>query len=125
MLQDSATITMIDYRETTRWSRTGTRIEVPAGTHMVEILYSEESAALIVLAGSGYVAVSRRTLEVVLEPNRLYRPHAADDCDREWFWIEDLGDFDPTTFRRHLTDSDRTKPVVAGYTPPEDCGELN
>ena len=97
-------------------------LEIPVGSHSVEILYEEQTLIC------GYVTcllaeVSRQILTFNAEPNRTYAPFVTDQCDRNYFWIEDWGPYVAGSKAQHLGfvhKSDLTKPVVAGEIPNKD-----
>jgi len=113
-----------------------TLLEIPAGKHIVEIVFKEYSIARSYIADLifMYLEQSRQTLTFIAEPNRTYTPFVTDQCSRDWFWIEDWGPYvagqetihsfmDDNIFFRRIQ-SDYTKPVVAGEAPNKnECKE--
>lgn len=93
-------------------------LEIPAGQHEIEILYKEDS-----LIGGGFYAdeKSRQTLNFLAEPNQTYNPFAADQCSKNYFWIEDWGPYaaltEKSNTRYNVHNTDMKKPVVAGMAP--------
>jgi len=104
-------------------------LEIPAGKHIVEILYKEVDRTLSFLSLTTLaIEQSRQTLTFIAEPNRTYSPFVTDQCSRDWFWIEDWGPYVAGQKAIHSfidfidgnirwIGSDYTKPVVAGEAP--------
>lgn len=94
------------------------RIEIPVGTHAVEILNKE-----IVLCGLGYdcfaVEKSSHRIEFTAEPGREYVPIVDQKCGRKWFWIADSGEAQPAGGDKvsPLPFSD-PGPAMGGEAPP-------
>ena len=66
---------------------------------------------------------TRQTLTFMAEPNQTYHPFAADECSKDYFWIEDWGPYVAGSKAQHLGfvhKSDLTKPVVAGEIQNKD-----
>jgi len=99
-------------------------LEIPAGEHIVEILYREETLLCFEYACATY-EVSRQTLTFIAEPNRTYTPFTSDECSIYNFWIEDWGLYVPgsKTERYGSNRTDFTKPVVAGEAPTKNSCE--
>jgi len=93
-------------------------LEIPAGKHVIEILYKEEDLITFFTYEK-----SRQTLTFMAEPNQTYHPFAGDECSMEYFWIEDWGPYvagtetAQDTWNLHKTDM--IKPVVAGEAPKD------
>ncbi len=90
-------------------------LKIPAGKHVIEILYKET-----LIVESIVFEKSRQTLTFIAEPNRTYSPFAADQCSRNYFWIEDWGPYVARSETQRFTFeimSDLTKLVVAGEAP--------
>ncbi len=97
-------------------------LEIPAGEHVIEILHKGE---VFLLISSIWLEKSRQTLTFMAEPNQTYHPFAADDCSKNYFWIEDWGPYVAGTETAQKTfffhNSDITKPVVVGERPKGFC----
>lgn len=102
-------------------------LEIPAGKHVIEILYKEEDLVSGIFC-YGLCALffekSQQTLTLMAEPNQTYHPFTADDCSKNYFWIEDWGPYVAGTETAqaiwNLHETDLTKPVVAGERPKKD-----
>ena len=109
-------------------------LEIPAGKHVIEILYKENDLISGVLLGAISYGLggaltfekSRQTLTFIAEPNQTYHPFVADGCSQEeYFWIEYWGPYvaGTETAQRvftgifQKTDMRKPKPVVAGERP--------
>ena len=102
-------------------------IELPAGVLVVEILYSE---TIFIPYWGSLCDTTDKSLRVIAftgEPNRIYAPFASDRCSREYFWIEDWGDYesdlpvvtrsDKYSMRTTVINNNLTQPVVADEAP--------
>jgi hypothetical protein len=101
--------------------------EIPAGKHVIEIIYKEETTGSILMAPMTFPLSfpsvkkrSQKSLTLFTEPNRTYAPFADDQCSQAWFWVEDRGPYVAGSAGFRLIISDRTKPVVAGERPDKD-----
>lgn len=97
------------------------RIEIPAGTHTVEILNKETlfCGPLDGIGGCTVVEKSLHAVEFTAAPGRTYAPIVDEKCGRKWFWIADSGDVLPAGGDKvsPLPFSDRG-PAVGGEAPP-------
>lgn len=110
-------------------------VELAPGRHGVAIKYERDSY-LCGYFGCVRFEQSVRSLELLAEADHSYLPVARKACDRDWFWIVDLGEgarqrldlwrehgirpyslFDARSFIREITGLK----VVAGEEPPEQC----
>jgi hypothetical protein len=97
------------------------RIEIPVGTHTVEILNKETLVCgpLYGIGGCTVVDKSSHRVEFTAEPGRTYVPIVDQTCGRKWFWIADSGPSSPADGDKvsPLPFSDHG-PVVGGEAPP-------
>jgi len=105
-------------------------LEIPAGKHVIEILYKEEDFISDFFAyglGGLFFEKSQQTLTFMAESNQTYHPFVADVCSKDYFWIEDWGPYIAGTETAQSTyflqdgyflhETNMTKPVVAGEAP--------
>ncbi len=93
-------------------------LEIPAGSHNVEIVYKEELPPICCLK----IERSRQTIAVIVKPKRTYAPFVSDKCSRNWFWLEDWGPYVAGSETKRFVEgmeSDLTRQVVAGEAPPK------
>ena len=95
-------------------------VEFPASELSVEILYIEQTILCGLLSGCIHDQKSRKILTFTARPDRIYVPFVNDWCSREYFWIEDWGNYYPGSEVEILGPkrSYLTHPTVAGETPP-------
>ena len=108
-------------------------LEVPAGQHVIEVQYKEETVICYSYTPGGCFTFekSRQTLTFTAAPNQTYAPFASDHCSRDWFWIEDWGPYVAGSETRRTMrlyhernrESHSAKPVVAGEMPSKNSCE--
>ena len=99
-------------------------VEIPAGRLEIEIIYEEQT----VICYQSCLVMEQTRYDLVLsaEPGHMYAPFVSDKCSRDWFWVEDLGEFiaGSTTQRRtRYIWSDLSRQVVAGQAPQKSSCE--
>lgn len=128
-----ATVTRIDDVRIDTSAYTGPPIELLPGRHVVEIRYDRDSF-LCGYFGCMSFKQSTKSLELLVESGHSYKPFTGKRCNRDWFWIEDLGisaldaisawkeryRMSPPAFELRTTNRDKSK-IVAGEAPPENC----
>lgn len=104
------------------------RFEIPAGSHVVEVLNKETRICLPGYLGPMCFVTERlrRSITFTAQSGRTYTPVVDEKCSKKWFRIVDSGPIDQSGPQSKFLAVEPGSSAVAGGSPPDaSCADTN